>query len=112
MNEQWSDKNIICPYCKKGIVPEPEDYTEDDWDMICPDCDKKFRVGGNIQFSWQTWQDCTRNGHKHEWTISGDNENTGKKHATIKSLVYAICAECGMTDFVDKSLISILKERP
>lgn len=53
--ESQADDNLaICPYCKETYQPEAEDYSEDELEIECFHCEKKFYLSQVFSVSHQT----------------------------------------------------------
>jgi len=81
------DNDSICPYCKHRYQVESEDFDEEDKEVECDECGKKYYQHQSFMVSTFTTPDCELNGEEHEWRwITLRN---GKRHQFC-----AICDKC------------------
>ena len=58
----------ICPYCQEEDAQiEGEDYSEDEYELECSHCDKKYYVHQQFEISHHSRGDCELNGEEHDY---------------------------------------------
>lgn len=78
----WNSDDMICPYCGYGYQPETEDITEDEYEIECGKCGKKFWGSHSITINHEGIPDCGLNGEEHIWEQSSNYK-------------YPACVICG-----------------
>jgi hypothetical protein len=88
-NDQIDDNDSICPYCGERYQVENEDFSEDEREITCDSCEKKYWQSQIITVETQTRPDCELNNDKHEYefivTKSGG------------AFFCKICGKCSLT---------------
>jgi len=93
MFAKYTDKvdscNAVCPYCGDSWQVESEDYLmeDDERDVECDGCGKKFYLSQNYSIDHHSTPDCELNGMKHTWEPV--KLNNGKVHDFC-----SVCDKC------------------
>lgn len=65
--DQCDDNNSICPYCEESYQVEGEDYSEDEQEIECSGCGKKYYLHQSFSVTHHTRPDCELNGEEHKF---------------------------------------------
>ena len=66
-SDEYDDCNAVCPYCGDTYQVEGESYSEDDTDITCDECGKRYYLRQDFSVTHVSTPDCTLNGEQHKW---------------------------------------------
>ena len=67
--EQIDDNDSICPYCHDRYQVEAEDYDENEREVECDNCGKKYWLMESFSVTHNTRPDCQLNGTEHDFEL-------------------------------------------
>ncbi len=103
-NNHILTKNIICPYCGYEEFDSWE-YNDDEGEIECPYCEKKFYYKRSITIKYTTTSNCEDNDEDHEWNeweyIEIDKNWRDEILEEVNDFYMRKCKKCDEQDFME-----------
>ena len=80
---EFHDTDSVCPYCGHGYQVECEDYDEEEREVECDECGKKYWMQQSYSVTTFTSPSCSLNDTAHVWEMKNLGNGTRHEFCTI-----------------------------
>jgi len=81
--DQIDSTDAICPYCGDKYQPEGEDFSEDQQEVECGECNQSYYLHQSFTVDHHTSPDCELNNRQHNWEPFIFNDGRSHDYCTI-----------------------------